>query len=128
MKLLLDTHIFLWYISADGRLSDSMLASIRDPSNEVYLSVGSLWEIVVKYQLGKLPLPEPPDTYVPAQRRRHLIARLPLDEDSVTRLANLPSIHRDPFDRMIICQALQHGMTIVTVDNLMTAYPVATLK
>ncbi len=124
MKLLLDTHIFLWFINGDKRLSDDMQQGIRDPDNEVYLSVVSLWEVVVKYQLGKLSLPEAPESYLPVQRQKHQIASLPLDETSVSQLAKLPFIHRDPFDRMLICQAMAHGLTIVTVDNLILAYPV----
>ncbi len=124
MKLLLDTHIFLWFINGDKRLSDDMQQDIRDPDNEVYLSVVSLWEVVVKHQLGKLSLPEAPESYLPVQRQKHQIASLPLDETSVSQLAKLPFIHRDPFDRMLICQAMAHGLTIVTVDNLILAYPV----
>jgi len=127
MKLLLDTHIFLWFISGDKRLPKGMQDSIRDPNNEVYLSVVSLWEAIVKYQLGRLPLPQLPNIYLPIQRQRHRIASLPLDEASVTQLANLPQIHRDPFDRMLICQAMEHGLTIVTVDGAIYAYPVPVL-
>ena len=75
-----------------------------------------------------MPLPQSPETYIPTQRIRHLIADFPLDELSVTRLAQLPAIHRDPFDRMLICQALEHGLTIVTVDATIPAYPVAVYK
>jgi len=127
MKLLLDTHIFLWFISGDARLPLPWRSEIQDPHNEVFLSVVSLWEAIVKYQLGKLPLPQPPESYLPAQRARHLIANLPLDEFSVTRLAQLPPLHRDPFDRMLICQTQAHGLRLVTADPLITAYPVAVL-
>jgi PIN domain nuclease of toxin-antitoxin system len=74
MKILLDTHIFLWFISSDSRLSTDVRDAIRDPDNEIYLSVVSVWESIVKYQLGKLPLPEPPETYLPKQRELHQIA------------------------------------------------------
>ena len=124
MRLLLDTHIFLWLITGDQRLPEAMQRDILNPENEVYLSAISLWEISVKYQLGKLPLPEPPENYLPVQRERHMIASLPLDEASVSQLAKLPSIHRDPFDRILICQALEHRLTIVTVDEMIRAYPV----
>ena len=124
MKLLLDTHIFLWYISGDKSLPDYMLDAIADPNNEVYLSVVSLWEIIIKYQIGKLPLPQPPESYIPAARQRHQIESLPVDEASVIQLANLLPIHRDPFDRLLICQTLEHGMTLVTVDNDIQKYPV----
>src|SRR2546429_95307 len=128
MKLLLDTHIFLWFISGDARLPDGMRENIRNPSDEVYLSVASLWEIIIKHQLGKLSLPQPPERYIPTQRERHRIVSLPLDEASVAGLAQLPPIHRDPFDRMLICQAREHELTIVTVDHLMSSYPVKIFK
>jgi PIN domain nuclease of toxin-antitoxin system len=127
MKLLLDTHVFLWFISGDERLPDAMCDSIRDPDNEVYLSVVSLWEAIVKHQLGKLPLPQPPESYLPVQREKHQISSLSLDEGSVSQLVNLPAIHRDPFDRMLVCQAINHGLTIVTVDNAIRSYPAPVL-
>lgn len=125
MKILLDTHIFLWFISKDIRLATDVTDAIRTPENEVYLSVVSLWESIVKYQLGKLPLRESPEIYFPKQRERHQIANLDLDEASIAHLINLPSLHRDPFDRMLICQALQNGLTIATADRAVRAYPVS---
>ncbi|HLF83761.1 MAG TPA: type II toxin-antitoxin system VapC family toxin [Blastocatellia bacterium] len=121
MRLLLDTHIFLWYISGDGQLRDSIRDAISDAENEVYLSVISVWESLIKYQIGKLPLPRSPEEYLPEQRERHLISSLPLDEGSVAKLGTLPLIHRDPFDRMLICQAMEHDLTIVTVDDAICA-------
>jgi len=123
MKLLLDTHIFLWFISGDSRLSVSFRDAIRNPDNDVYLSVVSVWEAIIKYQLGKLPLPESPETYLPKQRDRHLIDSLPVDEESVAQLAKLPALHRDPFDRLLICQALHNELVIVTADTAILAYP-----
>jgi len=79
MKLLLDTHIFLWYIRRDRKLSDDFRDSIRNPANEVYLSVVSLWEAIIKYRIGKLSLPQAPEIYLPIQRERHRIASLVLD-------------------------------------------------
>ena len=125
MRLLLDTHIFLWFISGDARLSDGMKESIRSSDNEVFLSIVSLWETIIKNRLGRLLLPEPAESYLPTQR--HEISSLSLDEASVSHLAELPAIHRDPFDRMLICQAMEHGLTIVTVDNTIRAYPVSIL-
>jgi PIN domain nuclease of toxin-antitoxin system len=78
MRLLLDTHIFLWYISADPQLRVTFRNAIRDPANEVYLSVASVWEAVIKHALGKLPLPEAPAEYLPRQRQAHRIAALVL--------------------------------------------------
>ena len=127
MKILLDTHIFLWFISGDSRLSADIRDAIRDTDNEVYLSVVSVWESIIKYQLGKLPLPEPPETYLPRQRDLHQIVSLAVDENSVAQLAQLPPLHRDPFDRMLICQALQNGLAIATVDAAIRAYSVSLL-
>lgn len=127
MKFLLDTHVFLWFLSGDARLPAGWRDAIRQPHHEVYLSVVSLWEAIIKYHLGKLPLPEPPERYIPTQRERHQIADLPLDESSVKQLAALPSIHRDPFDRMLICQALEHELTIITVDEVFHSYPAPVL-
>lgn len=128
MRLLLDTHVFLWYITADSRLPANFLAAIREPTNEVYLSVASIWEAVIKHGLGKLPLPAPPALYLPRQRNDHGIAALPIDEGAMIHLANLPTLHRDPFDRLLIAQSLQHGLTIVTVDAELMAYPVSRLS
>jgi PIN domain nuclease of toxin-antitoxin system len=127
MRLLLDTHIFLWFISGDARLPTDWRESIRNTDNAVYLSVVSLWEALVQYRLGKLPLPHPPESYLPTQRARHQIASLSLDEASVCHLSSLPTAHRDPFDRMLVCQALEHGLSIVTVDPVFGAYPVPIL-
>lgn len=127
MRILLDTHIFLWFISGDTQLSIDVRDAIRDSDNEVYLSAISVWEAIVKYQLGKLPLPEHPQTYLPKQRDLHQIASLALDEGSVIHLAKLPPLHRDPFDRMLICQALQNSLTIATVDTAVRAYSVSVM-
>ncbi len=102
-------------------------SAIRDRDNEVYLSVVSIWETIVKYQLGKLTLPESAEIYLPKQRDRHQIANLDLDEGSVAQLANLPLLHKDPFDKMLICQALQHNLTIATVDPEIIKYSVSVI-
>ena len=128
MKLLLDTHIFLWFITADLRLPMLFRDAIREPKNEVFLSVASLWEVIVKYNLGKLPLPQSPEIYIPTQRRRHQIKNLSLHENAVKELVNLPNLHRDPFDRILICQSLANSLTIVTVDAQIQNYNVQYLK
>lgn len=91
------------------------------------MSAVSLWEAIIKHALGKLPLPQPLESYLPAQRARHQIASLPLDEASVCHLATLPLVHRDPFDRMLVCQAIEHKLTIITVDEVFRAYPASLL-
>ena len=128
MRLLLDTHVFLWHVTDDPRLPAPFLAAILDPANEVYLSVASVWEAVVKHATGKLPLPGPPEEFLPAERRAMRIASLVIDEGTMPHLAGLPPLHRDPFDRVLVAQALQYGLHIATVDSAMLAYPVPTLS
>src|SRR4051812_3700552 len=127
MRLLVDTHVFLWYITGDVQLLEHWKAILRDPDNEVFLSVVSVWEASIKYRLGKLPLPEQPETFLPEQRRRHNFASLALEENAARHLATLPALHRDPFDRMLICQALEYELILVTVDSAIRSYPVTTL-
>jgi PIN domain nuclease of toxin-antitoxin system len=127
MRLLLDTHIFLWYISADPQLPTVVRDAIREPSNEVYLSVASVWEAVIKHALGKLPLSDAPAEYLPQQRQAHRIASLPIEEAALAHLARLPSLHRDPFDRLLVAQTLQHGLTLATVDDAVRAYSIPLL-
>src|SRR6266567_611939 len=103
MRLLLDTHIFLWYITNDHRLSPKVAGTVTDAANDVYLSVVSVWEILVKYQLGRLSLPSPVDQYLQQRQDQHGIVSLPLEADAVSRLLELPAYHRDPFDRMLVC-------------------------
>ncbi len=125
MRLLLDTHIFLWYVANDRRLAQAWRQAIRDSRNEVYLSVVSLWEAIIKYHTRNLPLPEAPVTYFPRQRRMHQILSLSIEEEDVSQVALLPLLHRDPFDRLLIGQAIQQGLTLVTVDASVRAYPTA---
>lgn len=127
MQLLLDTHIFLWYVTGDTRLSAATCDAINDPNNDVFLSVGSFWEIVIKYELGKLPLPQAPDRFIPAQRKTHGIQSLPFDENDARFLVGLPFHHRDPFDRMLVSQAMARVLTIVTVDPEIKKYSVPVL-
>ena len=127
MIVLLDTCEFLWFVSADPRLPAGVEAAVRSASNDVYLIVVSFWEICIKHALGKLRLPEAPEAYVPLQRARHGIDSLNLDESAVARLPQLPAHHRDPFDRMLVCQALAYGMSLASSDPLVRRYPVALL-
>jgi PIN domain nuclease of toxin-antitoxin system len=124
MKLLLDTCAFLWLITDAKELSRDARELFREPANEVYLSSVAAWEIAVKYALGRLPLPAPPERVIPVQRQQHGITGLPLDEESVLQAHRLPPLHRDPFDRMLICQAIVHGMAILTPDPLIAQYAV----
>jgi len=127
MRILLDTCEFLWFISADPALPARTKQEIENPQNEVFLSVVSLCEIILKHALGKLPLPQSPDVYIPVQRDLHGIRALNLEESSVKRLAALPTIHRDPFERMLICQAQDLAMHFASSDPVMPKYLVTLL-
>ena len=126
MRILLDTCTFLWLIIDDIALSAPARNVFSDPDNDVYLSAVSVWEIAVKHSLGKLPLPASPDRFIPTQRERDGITSLPLEEQAVLYLSKLPLIHRDPFDRILVCQAIQHQLTLLTPDPLITQYAVRT--
>ena len=127
MRLLLDTCAFLWIAADAAALSARARALFRSPDNEVFLSVGSAWEIAIKHALGRLPLPEAPERFVPEMREAHGIASLPMDEETALHLSRLPDLHRDPFDRLLVSQAIVHGLTIVTPDPLVAQYPARTL-
>jgi PIN domain nuclease of toxin-antitoxin system len=127
VRLLLDTCTFLWTIAGATGLSPTARDALVDPDHDLFLSAVSAWEIAVKHAAGRLPLPEPPERYVPKQRTMRGIVALPLDEDAALYLGRLPAIHRDPFDRMLICQALAGGLTIVTPDQDIARYPVRVL-
>lgn len=128
MKLLLDTCAFIWLATAPRKLSKSMQVLYQSPANEVFVSVATAWEIAIKHRLGKLRLSNdlPPAEFIPEVRRRHGLEVLPLREEDSFVLAKLPLIHHDPFDRMLICQAITNQMTILTPDPLITQYPVLT--
>jgi PIN domain nuclease of toxin-antitoxin system len=127
MKLLLDTCAFLWVIIDAPRLSTRARDLFRGPDNEVYLSAASAWEIAVKHALGRLPLPAAPERFIRDAREAHGIASLPIDEESALHVSRLPMLHRDPFDRMLVSQAIVHGLTILTPDPLVTQYPARTI-
>lgn len=126
MRLLLDTCTFLWIVGGAPELSSRASELFQDPDNEVYLSVVSAWEITLKHAAGRLPLPGSPERFVPGERRRHGIDPLDLDEETTLHLGRLPPFHRDPFDRMLVCHAIVHGLVIVSPDPLITQYPVRT--
>ncbi len=127
MRLLLDTCTFLWIVGGAKELSSRAREAFADPANEVFLSAASAWEIAVKHRLGKLPLPAALDEFVPAQRAAHGIEPLTVEEESALHVAKLPDLHRDPFDRMLVAQALVGGLVLVTPDDTIRRYPVRTL-
>ena len=123
----MDTHVFLWYIAGDSKLPTTFRDALQDTTNDVFLSVASVWEATVKHALGKLPLPDTPAVYLPQQRQAHWVESLPIEEATIEQLAALPPLHRDPFDRILVAQALQHGLTLASVDQAVRAYSVALL-
>ena len=127
MKILLDTCTFLWIISGSSELSKNAKSLFASSENEIFLSCISTWEILIKNQLGKLPLPEPAGKFINEQRALHRIESLTLQEDAVLQLLRLPPHHNDPFDKMLICQAITHGLTLLTPDTHISQYPVPTV-
>jgi len=125
MKILLDTCAFLW-LTADGpELSTKAKQVFQDSDNAIYLSSMSVWEMLVKHQLGKLPFPTDAEVFIRQQCQQHFIDYLALDEKAVFQLSRLPTLHRDPFDRMLVCQAIAHDLVLLTSDKLIIQYPVA---
>ena len=126
MRPLLDTCTFLWLINDAGKLPVEVRNLICSARSEVWLSTVSNWEISVKETLGKLVFPEPARDYIPKQRVAHQLGSLPLDERAVGHLSQLPPLHRDPFDRMLICQSIENNLSLVTSDPLIRRYPIKT--
>lgn len=127
MRLLLDTATFLWWMIGSPSIPKATRTVVSDPQNDVLVSAVSAWEVAVKHRSGKLPLPEQPETLLPRERERHGFRSLALDEASALHLPRLPLLHKDPFDRMLVCQAVEHGLTLVTPDRTLRQYPIRTL-
>ncbi len=126
MKVLLDTCAFLWITTDDPQLSETARQIFKNPNNEIFLSSVSAWEII-KNSIGKLPLPSLAEEFISSQRLKHEIDTLPLTEKAVFHLNKLPNHHKDPLDRTLICQAIEHDLTILTSDSLIVQYPVNTV-
>lgn len=124
MRLLLDTHTFLWFVTDDPNLSKTAKFLIEDPANERFLSMASPWEIAIKTAIGRLALTEPLAEFMREQLRLNLIQLLPISLEHVLGVASLPMHHRDPFDRLLISQAIIEQMPIVSADAAFDAYPV----
>jgi PIN domain nuclease of toxin-antitoxin system len=122
MKILLDTHAWLWWITNNKKLSQRAHEIIASGSNELFLSVASLWEVLSKVQIGKLPFPIPAGPYVREQLTRNGVRLLSISLDHVLRLEHLPLHHRDPFDRILVAQSLEEELPILTADPLFKDY------
>lgn len=127
MRLLLDTHSFLWFIGGDEHLSLTARALIEDATNDVFLSVASLWEMAIKISLGRLQLAQPFETFIPQQMSLNRVGVLGITISHIAKVATLPFHHRDPFDRLLIAQALVEQMPIVGRDPEFDAYGITRL-
>jgi PIN domain nuclease of toxin-antitoxin system len=127
MKLLLDTHVFIWLASDPDKLSDKAKEAILSQTNQLYVSLVSLWEMQIKSQLGKLALDVPLSALWHDQKAMNQIELIPILAEHIWELESLPHLHRDPFDRLIIAQAIKESFIIVSADTAITQYPVTTI-
>ena len=122
--VLLDTHVFLWWIEDSPRLSRRARAAIADRDHECLVSLASVWEMAIKARLGKLRLPKPVGAFVPEQLHANGFQQLDIGFREVARVEVLPDHHRDPFDRLLIAQALERDVPIITTDTVFREYGV----
>ena len=127
MRLLLDTHAFLWWLDGDRRMSRKARALVADNDNEVFLSAASVWEITTKARLGRLPRALAVAADVPAAMASQGFAPLSITTAHAQRAGSLPGSHRDPFDRMLVAQADLEGLPIVSIDAVFEEYRVTRL-
>ncbi len=127
MRLLLDTHAFLWFINGDARFSATARALVEDSANTSSISVASIWEMAIKISIGKLTFRQPFTTLLPRQLERNGIVLLGITIDHALAVTALPFHHRDPFDRLLIAQAHIEGATMVTTDSIFARYGISRL-
>jgi PIN domain nuclease of toxin-antitoxin system len=127
VKLLLDTHAFLWFIAGSEKLSATARELIEDSANQPFLSAASLWEMAIKLSLGRLHLGRPFEDLIPEQMHLNGIQLLGIEVEHVTPVTTLPFHHRDPFDRLLVAQATVEQMPIVSADPAFDAYPIRRL-
>lgn len=128
MRLLLDTHVFIWWADDPEKLSPAALAALEDEANELLLSVASVWEMQIKIQLGKLKLSLPLKELIKNQQETNNLTVSPVALPHVLALEALPFHHKDPFDRLLIAQSIEEGLTLVTADSQFSAYSVKLLQ
>jgi PIN domain nuclease of toxin-antitoxin system len=127
MKLLLDTHAFIWWDSTPDRLSERVQDMLQDASHDILFSIVSAWEMQIKHQLGKLELRLPLGEIIEEQCRINMVDVLPVELEHVLALDSLPALHSDPFDRLLIAQANVAEASLVSSDTAINQYPVRTL-
>ncbi len=128
MNVLVDTHVWIWSLADPSRLSAESRSLLSSSRNVVYLSAASAWELAIKAALGKIELPEPVETYVPTRMARQGITALPITHTHALRVSTLPPHHRDPFDRLLIAQALVERLPILTADAVFDRYDVEVIR
>ncbi len=126
-SFLLDTHVFLWMITEESKLTAGVTDILENSDNKLFMSIACLWEIAIKYQLGKLPLAKAPEKYIPHHLSITGVQILPIEPNHALSIHTLPLHHRDPFDRMMICQAKIERIPILTQDRVFRKYDVKTL-
>lgn len=127
MRLLLDTHAFLWFVWNDARLSVTARSLIEDANNDLYLSAASAWEIAIKISVGKLSVGQDLGTFLTEQLTRNAIALLPLSIPHAATVASLPLHHKDPFDRLLVAQSLTESVPLVSIETTLDAYGIQRL-
>jgi PIN domain nuclease of toxin-antitoxin system len=127
MRILLDTHCWLWMLVAPERFSEPARGLLESSEHELFLSAASSWEIAIKYALGKLPLPESPPLYIPDRMLQSGVTGLSIEHRHTLAVADLPSHHRDPFDRLLVAQSMVESMPILTTDPQMDLYDIETI-
>jgi PIN domain nuclease of toxin-antitoxin system len=127
MRVLLDTHVLLWWLHDASRLRPATRAMFAEPANELLWSAASTWELAIKVQLGKLRLDEPVHAFVMAVLGAQSLTALPVHHVHAARVAELPALHRDPFDRLLVAQAAVEGVPFVTADAPLAAYGIECL-
>jgi PIN domain nuclease of toxin-antitoxin system len=123
MRLLLDSHAFLWFVEGSPRLSIKARQAIAEEADEVWLSHASVWELTIKQTVSRLELPDPPDVMA----LNAGLQLLPIELRHIRATASLPPYHGDPFDRLLVVQAVEEGLVLVTADRLVQRYPMAWL-
>jgi len=124
VRLLLDTHVFLWWVEDAPALSHKARKVIVDSENQCFLSLVSIWEMAIKLSLGKLKLPDAIERFIPEQLAANGFSQLQIDFRHVARVAALTFHHRDPFDRLLVAQAIEEKLPVITADPLFAKYGV----
>jgi PIN domain nuclease of toxin-antitoxin system len=127
MRAILDTHVILWWVTNNPQLSPAVRDIIADSDNTLYFSVASSWEMIIKFNTRKLPLPEPPNQFIHSCLSINYFESMAIDLHHVLQLNTLPDHHKDPFDRILIAQAQVENIPILTVDRMIIQYPVQTI-